>query len=137
LRHGSNHDLLWIEGQGSVLHPGSTAWLPLMRGSMPTDLLLVHRPGQQELDGFERFPIPPLPEVIALYEHVAAASSGMTTPKVRAVAINGSRLDDKARRQAVAEIEDETGLPCADAVVDGAARLLDAFLDPTATRLER
>ncbi len=31
-----NSDLIVIEGQGSLLHPGSTATLPLIRGSQPT-----------------------------------------------------------------------------------------------------
>ncbi len=42
----NNDDVLWIEGQGSLLHPGSTATLPLIRGSQPTGLMLVHRAGQ-------------------------------------------------------------------------------------------
>ena len=29
LRYGKNYDILHIEGQGSLLHPGSTATLPL------------------------------------------------------------------------------------------------------------
>ena len=36
----SNKDLIIIEGQGSLLHPGSTATLPLIRGSCPTHLIL-------------------------------------------------------------------------------------------------
>ena len=39
----SPEGLVVVEGQGSLCHPGSTATLPLMRGSQPTDLLLVHR----------------------------------------------------------------------------------------------
>jgi uncharacterized NAD-dependent epimerase/dehydratase family protein len=42
----SEQDLLVVEGQGSLCHPGSTATLPLMRGSQPTALLMVHRAGQ-------------------------------------------------------------------------------------------
>jgi len=33
MRFGNNFDLLQIEGQGSLLHPGSTATLPLLRGT--------------------------------------------------------------------------------------------------------
>ena len=36
-------DWILIEGQGSLLHPGSTATLPLMRGSCPTHMILCHR----------------------------------------------------------------------------------------------
>jgi len=34
MRFGAN--LLQIEGQGSLLHPGSAATLPLLRGTQPT-----------------------------------------------------------------------------------------------------
>jgi len=43
MRYAINHDLLLIEGQGSILHPASTAWLPLIRGGCPTHLILTHR----------------------------------------------------------------------------------------------
>ena len=131
LRDGPDRDVLWIEGQGSVLHPGSTAWMPLLRGAMPTDLVLVHRPGQTRLDGFGReneFPFPPLTDVIALYETVAAAGPGMTRPNVRAIALNGAKLgSDVEVAAAIARVEAETGLPCDDVVRHGASKLFDAI----------
>ena len=57
-----DYDLLVIEGQGSLLHPGSTATLPLIRGSQPTDLILVHRAGAQHLRDLPTVLIPPLPD---------------------------------------------------------------------------
>src|SRR5919199_6821498 len=35
MRCGEDYDLLIVEGQGSLLHPGSTATLPLIRGTQP------------------------------------------------------------------------------------------------------
>ncbi len=132
LKYGHHHEILWIEGQGSALHPGSTAWIPLLRGSMATDLVLVHRPDQSGLDGFdgdEAFVFPPLRDVIALYEHAAAAGPGMPAARVRAVALNCSRLGSAEEvAAAVSRIEAETGLPCDDVVRNGAAKLLDALL---------
>jgi len=46
MRYGEENDILWVEGQGSALHPASTAWLPLVRGACPTHLILCHRAGQ-------------------------------------------------------------------------------------------
>lgn len=46
MNFGHDYDILHIEGQGSLLHPGSTATLPLLRGSQPTQLVLVHRARQ-------------------------------------------------------------------------------------------
>jgi uncharacterized NAD-dependent epimerase/dehydratase family protein len=126
LKYGNDHEVLWVEGQGSALHPGSTAWMPLLRGSMPTDLILVHRAGQTTLDGLQDVAIPPLPEVVALYERVASASPSFPVAKVRGIALNCAKLAPAEIDAACAAVETETGLPCVDVVHHGADRLLDA-----------
>lgn len=128
MTYGPDHDVLWVEGQGSALHPGSTAWVALLRGSMATDLVLVHRPGQRVLDGLEHIVIPPLPEVIALYEAVAAATPSYPPAKVRAIALNCGRLSDAEADRAVRQSAELTGVATADVVRHGAAGLLDAVL---------
>jgi uncharacterized NAD-dependent epimerase/dehydratase family protein len=126
---GPGHDVLWVEGQGSILHPGSTAWLPLLRGSMPTDLVLVARAGQTALNDIQPgIGIPPLADVIGAYESVAAAGDAAGAPKVRAVALNCGHLDDADAASAVAAAEAETGLPCRDPIRHGATDLVTAIL---------
>ena len=134
MKHGPEHDILHIEGQGSALHPGSTAWAALLRGSMPTDLILVHRAGQQTLlNGLDSFVIPELRDVVALYESVAGAGIGFPAAKVRGIALNCANLmSDEAAASACVAVESETGLVCVDVVRQGASRLMDAVLDPTA-----
>jgi uncharacterized NAD-dependent epimerase/dehydratase family protein len=127
LKYGNDNDVLWIEGQGSALHPGSTAWVPLLRGSMPTDIVLVHRAGQTSLDGLENVAIPPLPNVIAMYETVAAASPSFPPAKVRGIALNCARLSKRDADEACRAVERETGLVSVDVVRHGAGRLLDAL----------
>jgi uncharacterized NAD-dependent epimerase/dehydratase family protein len=121
--------LLLVEGQGSLAHPGSSATLPLLRGSQPTDLLLVHRAGQRHLKGLPQLPIPPLDELIAAVEALAALGrpDGLR-PRVRAVALNTAHLDAGAAAAAVAAATAATGLPCADPVRQGAGELLEAVL---------
>ena len=128
MRHGPHNDVLWVEGQGSALHPGSTAWIALLRGSMATDLVLVHRPGHTALDGLEHIAIPPLPEVIALYEAVAAATPSYPKAKVRGIALNCARLTDDEAERALRETADLTGIATQDVMRRGAGRLLDAVL---------
>ncbi len=130
LKYGNEHDVLWVEGQGSALHPGSTAWMPLLRGSMPTDLVLVHRANQSVLDGLEDVAIPPLREVIELYERAAAASPSFPAAKVRGIALNCARLLPSEIDAACAAVEAETGLVCVDVVHHDAARLLSAIMEP-------
>jgi uncharacterized NAD-dependent epimerase/dehydratase family protein len=99
--------------------------LGLLHGSAPHALVLCHQAGQRFVDGDERFPIPPLAEVVQLYER----SSLIARPaKVVAVALNTSDLDEDAARAAVAAAEDDTGLPASDPVRWGASLLTDAVL---------
>ena len=117
--------LLLVEGQGSLAHPGSTATLPLIRGSQPTALLLVHRAGQRHIKGLPELPIPPLPELIAAVEAVAALGRpDRQRPRVKAVALNTGHLDADAAARAISAVSADTDLPCADAVRGGAGQLL-------------
>ncbi len=127
MRWGAEQDVLFIEGQGSLIHPGSTATLPLMRGSQPTHLVLVHRVGQTHIHHFPEFALPPLPEAIWLYETVAAASPSFSGAKVAAIALNTWGLSDEAAREAIAQVHRETGLPCSDVVRFGGDSLIDAI----------
>ncbi|MDF5738107.1 MULTISPECIES: DUF1611 domain-containing protein [unclassified Nostoc] len=129
MRYGKNYDILHIEGQGSLLHPGSTATLPLIRGSQPTQLVLVHRAGQVHVRNHPHVLIPPLPEVIRLYETVASAGGAFASVPVVGIALNTAHLDESAAEEAIAQTIAETGLPCTDVVRFDANVLLDALIN--------
>lgn len=119
-------DLLFVEGQGSIVHPQfSGVTLGLYHGSAPHALVLVHRPGDTEIEGVPGHPIPPLGELIELYERLALP---VRPAKVAAIALNTGRLDEAEARDAIAATEAETGLPTDDPVRFGPDRLLDAVL---------
>jgi uncharacterized NAD-dependent epimerase/dehydratase family protein len=124
---GNDYDLLLIEGQGSLLHPGSTANLPLLRGSQPTHLILVHRAGQTSVRNFPDVPIPPLPDVIALYESLAYAAGAFAPAKVVGIALNTGHLSPVAADNAIMAVRSATGLPCADVVRYGGGLLVAAL----------
>lgn len=129
MRFGNDYDILHVEGQGSLLHPGSTATLPLIRGSQPTQLVLVHRAGQTHIRNHPDVPIPPLPEVIRLYEAVAGAAGAFAPVSVVAIALNTVHLDTSAAQLAIEQTHAETGLPCTDPVRFDAKALLNAVLE--------
>ena len=129
MRFGKNYDILHIEGQGSLLHPGSTATLPLIRGSQPTHLVLVHRAGQTHVRKHPHVPIPPLPEVIKLYESVARAAGAFAPVSVVGIGLNTGHLDsDDAANDAISQVQAETGLPCTDPIRFDVGVLLDAVM---------
>ena len=122
---------LLVEGQGSICHPGSTATLPLIRGSQPTDLLLVHRAGQISIRNHAEVAMPPLREVIDAVERLAALgrpAGAAPPPRVRAIALNTAHLDEEAARQALAATAASTGLPCSDPVRQGGEGLWQVLL---------
>ena len=90
---GSDCDILHVEGQGSLLHPGSTATLPLLRGAQPTHLILAHRAGQSCIRNHPHVSIPRLSKVVELYEMVAAAAGAFVGAKVSAIALNTHHLN--------------------------------------------
>jgi uncharacterized NAD-dependent epimerase/dehydratase family protein len=119
-------DLLFVEGQGAILHPQfSGVTLGLYHGAAPHALVLVHRAGDVEIEGVPGHPIPPLPQLISLYEQLALP---VRPAPVAAIAVNTGRLSDEEARQAVEGIAEETGLPAFDPVRFGPDGLLDAVL---------
>lgn len=120
--------LVLVEGQGSLCHPGSSATLPLIRGSQPTELVLVHRAGQRTVQRLDAFPLPPLGQLIAAVEALAAlgrpAGCG-PPPWVAAIALNTALLDGPAAAEALEVTAAATGLPCVDPVRQGGEALLD------------
>ncbi|MCC5992860.1 MAG: DUF1611 domain-containing protein [Rhodobacteraceae bacterium] len=124
----ASHEIVVVEGQGSLLHPGSTATLPLMRGSACTHMILCHRAGMQTLDELDHVRIPPLRDVIALNEAVAHAAGALTPARVVAIALNTARLTPAEAEAALKSAEDDTGLPASDPVRHGAAKLAMAVV---------
>ena len=120
--------LLWVEGQGALLHPVySGVTLGLYHGSVPHLLVLCHESGRTEIEGAGGGPhaIPPLRDLVELHERLALPAR---PARVVAVALNTHRLDDGQARAAIAAAEEETGLPAGDPVRFGAARFVDAVL---------
>jgi uncharacterized NAD-dependent epimerase/dehydratase family protein len=125
-------DLLFVEGQGSLIHPAySAVTLGLLHGSSPDVLVLAHKAGATKLAGYD-VAIPPLPELIAAYETVARL---LRPARVAAVALNTADLDEAGARAAVTETEAATGLVADDLVRFGADRVLEAVLNALETPL--
>jgi uncharacterized NAD-dependent epimerase/dehydratase family protein len=114
--------LVIVEGQGSLIHPGSSANLPLIRGSMPTHLVLCHRPGMSHLPRHPWVTVPDLRRFAGLYEDLAEACGTYVRPKTVALALNGEA------REAVEAAKHETGWPATDPVRFGAEPILNALL---------
>jgi len=126
---GRRGDLLWVEGQGSLVHPAySGVTLGLFHGSVPHALVLCHRVGTTEVEGYAGHPLPSLRDLVALHEAMALRAR---PAKVAAIALNTVGLDADAAAAASEAATRETGLPAGDPVRDGSGPLLDAVLSVT------
>jgi uncharacterized NAD-dependent epimerase/dehydratase family protein len=119
-------DLLWVEGQGALLHPAySGVTLGLIHGSAPHVFVLCHLAGTTEIEGFPGHSLTSLPALVALHE---AISLPARKAPVAAIALNTRDLGEDEARAAVTGTEAETGLPADDPVRFGPGKLLDAVL---------
>jgi uncharacterized NAD-dependent epimerase/dehydratase family protein len=119
-------ELLFVEGQGSLIHPMySGVTLGLVHGAAPHVFVLCHVPGATEIEGLPGHPIPPLGALVELHERMSLPRRPAT---VAGIALNTSGLEETAAQEAIAEAREETGLPADDPVRFGSATLLDAVL---------
>jgi uncharacterized NAD-dependent epimerase/dehydratase family protein len=120
-------ELILVEGQGSLLHPQySGVTLGLFHGSAPHLLILCHKAGEKYVNDDERFPIPPLSELVDLHERMSLVAR---PAKVVGIALNTRDLSEDAAQAAVRAAQAETGLPATDPVRYGAMPLVDALLN--------
>lgn len=125
LECAEKHDFVFVEGQGSLVHPGfSGVTLALLHGSCPQSMILCHQATRTKIRGTD-FNIPPLSELVTIYEDM---SRHLRPAKVVGIALNTFGMEAQAAEKAVQTVMAETGLVCCDPVRSGAGSLLDAVL---------
>ena len=118
-----NSQVIFIEGQGSLLNPGSTATLPLMRGSCPTHLILCHRADLTSLRKVSTIKIPDLSSFIELNESMASVCGAFPRPITLGIALNTSRLAPNLVSGYIEMLKEKTGLLVTDVVRNGPQEL--------------
>jgi uncharacterized NAD-dependent epimerase/dehydratase family protein len=128
---GARGDLLWVEGQGAILHPiYSGVTVGLIHGSAPHLYVLCHEVGRTVTEGDPTAsPILGLPQLVDLHERM---SLKLRPAKVACIGLNTSTVSEEEARAAIAAAEAETGLPADDPVRFGAGKLLEAVLNAAA-----
>jgi uncharacterized NAD-dependent epimerase/dehydratase family protein len=119
-------ELLFVEGQGALVHPAySGVTMGLLHGSAPHALVLCHRAGAEVVEGYPDHPLPPLAQLVELHER---ASLPLRSARVAGIALNTHGLSEEDARAAAAAARAETGLAADDPVRFGGDPLLDAVL---------
>jgi uncharacterized NAD-dependent epimerase/dehydratase family protein len=119
-------DVCFVEGQGSLAHPGfSAVTLALLHGVCPDALILVHCVGRTRFHAPPHGPIPPLRELRAAYEQVAAL---LHPARVVGVALNAAGADERSAAAAARAIAQDLRLPVVDPVRFGCEALLEVAM---------
>jgi uncharacterized NAD-dependent epimerase/dehydratase family protein len=133
LEGAKDADIVLVEGQGSINHPGySGVTLGLLHGSCPDSLILCHQCSREYISDYREaswLRIPPLADYVRLYE---AIGSAVHPTKVIAISLNTYDLTDDEARRACETAARETGLPATDPVRFDPAPLVDAVLSARA-----
>ena len=118
-------DMIFVEGQGALAHPGfSGVTLALLHGSCPDALILCHNASRVGINGREDFPLQSLTRTIEAYELMASL---VHPAKVVGIALNTSKVDESEAKRQIQACAEESGLPCNDAVRFGCGNLVDAI----------
>ena len=125
-----DNDIVLVEGQGSLIHPGySGVTLGLLHGACPDALILCHQVTRDYIGDYHgRQPwvkIPPYTELIDIYEK---AAEPVHPTRVIGICLNTYDMDESAARDACARAADETGLPATDPVRFESDSLVDAII---------
>jgi len=81
VREGAERgDLLFVEGQGSLYHPGySGVTLGLLHGAQPDALVMCHEPTRSHMRGLPNRPLPDIAACIAANEQAARLTNPQAT----------------------------------------------------------
>jgi uncharacterized NAD-dependent epimerase/dehydratase family protein len=133
LEGAKDADVVLVEGQGSINHPGySGVTLGLLHGSCPDAMILCHQSTREYIGDYRRaawLRIPPLTEYIRLYETIGSA---VHPTKVIGISLNTYDMTEAEARQACEAAARETGLPATDPVRFDPTPLVDAVVNARA-----
>jgi uncharacterized NAD-dependent epimerase/dehydratase family protein len=120
------HDILLVEGQGSISHPSfSAVTLGLLHGSAPDGLIFCYEAGRHQVKGLDNIDIPPLKHQMA----ACLVMANLRHPcRFIGVAVNTRNLTPEEAAQEIARAEEEFELPACDVYRDGADKLVAAVV---------
>lgn len=129
LQAAPGNDVVLVEGQGSLVHPGySGVTLGLLHGSMPDAMILCHQPTRTcPYGGNNAYTWMPLPSVEEMIRICEGAIAPLRPSPVIGISLVTFDMDEGAARDEIARLADVTGLPVTDPVRFGAEPLAEAI----------
>jgi uncharacterized NAD-dependent epimerase/dehydratase family protein len=122
-----HHEILLIEGQGSLSHPRySAVTLGLLHGCVPHGMILVYEAGRKKVLGMDYIDLPPLAKIVEVNETMASLAM---PSRVIGVAMNSRLLGPDEAEAERERVRGELAVPVCDVIRHGPDELVDAVLD--------
>jgi uncharacterized NAD-dependent epimerase/dehydratase family protein len=120
-----DHDYVFVEGQGSIVHPAySGVTASIVHGSMPDHLVLCHEVGRDTVHGYDQ-DIPPVESFPERYEQF---TEPVSDSHVVGGMLNTRTVDsDEDAQEAVADFAETIDAPADDPVRFGTESVLEAI----------
>ncbi len=112
-------DVMFIEGQGSVLHPAYPGSFEIIGALRPDGIILQHAPRRLVFDGFPEYPIPDLAKYIRILEMLSGR-------KVIAISINRENMKSDEVAEEISKLEARFGIPVFDPLNSQPQKLIEA-----------
>ena len=126
VRESEHHDVLVIEGQGSISHPSfSAVTLGLLHGCSPQALIYCYEIGRRTVKGLDQVPLLDHRTLIDVY---LATASLRQDCRVIGIAMNGRNVSAEQVNAERERMETEFGIPACDVFRHGPDSLADAVL---------
>ena len=128
---GEGVDIVLVEGQGSLMHPGySGVTHGLLHGTLPHAMILTWMPSRPRIYGGNHswVVLPELDEVIRRYEDALAWACPDVPGRVIGVSLATYDISEQRAADAVEHAREVTGLPATDPIRFGPDPLVEAIL---------
>ncbi len=110
-------DIIIVEGQGALSHPAYLSSCAIIRGAMPSAIIVQHPPKRKSIGDYSFMPMPTLKSEIELLEVFSKA-------KVIAITLNHEDMTDLELKETILSYEMRFKLPTTDSLKYGCDKLV-------------
>lgn len=110
-------DIIIVEGQGALSHPAFTSSSAILRGALPSAIIIQHPPKRKNHCDYPKLPMPTLESEIKLNELFSKS-------KVIAITLNHEDMTDHELENMIVEYESKYKLPTTDVLKYGCDKII-------------
>ncbi|APT75184.1 hypothetical protein XO10_01395 [Marinitoga sp. 1135] len=121
-----NHDYVFVEGQGTITHGNIS--LALLHGAEPDYLVLCHQVGRKYIKGYNQWLIPPLNELVKIYEYASSWKKGTNYARVIGISLDTHLLSHEEAIIYINSVQKELNIVTTDPWRFGVKKIIDEII---------